>query len=52
MWEIVATEKETGRRVLLSTADNPTERKIIIDQETKRDVEKRYERIQAVRVWN
>jgi hypothetical protein len=49
MWEITGICKTTGKRVHLATADNPTERAMILDQERK---EKKYEKVEAVRVWN
>ena len=49
IWQIVAIEKTTGKRILLTTADNETERTMILREERK---EKKYEKVQAVRVWN
>lgn len=49
MWEIIATIRDTGKRVLLATADNETERAMILREERK---EKLNEKVEAVRVWN
>lgn len=49
MWQIIATVKDTGRRVLLATADNETERAMILREERK---DKQFEKVEAVRVWN
>lgn len=49
MWQIIAIIRDTGKRVLLATADNETERAMILRQERK---DKRNEKVEAVRVWN
>jgi hypothetical protein len=49
MWEIVGTEKTTGKRIYLATADNVTERKMILRQERK---DKQFAKVEAVKVWN
>ncbi len=49
IWQIVATEKTTGKRVHLATADNERERDMILREERK---DKAYKKVEAVRVWN
>ena len=42
-------DRETGRRILLATADNEAEKSMILRQERE---EERYEKVHAVKVWN
>lgn len=49
IWQIVATEKLTGKRILLTTADNETERAMILREERRDD---KFEKVEAVKVWN
>jgi len=49
MWIISGIDKTTLRRVRIAIADNICELRMILRQERE---EKKFEKVEAVRVWN
>ena len=52
IFEIVATDRTTGKRVRLAMADSAQERDRMLSEERQDKANRRYKEIKAVRVWN
>lgn len=52
MYEIVATDRITGKRIRLAMADSVQERDRVLSEERRDWENRRYKEIRAVRVWN